>query len=837
MASPIVKTANQFIEERLPIKPTRLQNVRTHKDIFAPAFWRCWNDVYNKRVGTVSCSGGRGCVSGRTVLLTPNGGVKAKDFTGGDVFAVTEHGITAVPACRALKYAKVPMFRVTLTSGATIEVTDEHRFLSDDGWKMLKDLNPGDHIYCGDTFFLSEEAPDDRIGMRRILALFYTYWHDHLQCGFVPPPDDETYLDVLLNLSACTYGKWNEVVADAAATVLEVVEKGWRGPEFNLNVADLIAGEVRDETFSDALACCAKYLRRAEITQIEYIGDEWYYDLFVPFYNNYITEGGFVNHNSTKSSFVSMAILMRMEMARRQALAAKKAGVKEWRKLLTHAACFRKVAGTLGDSVYTEFYKAATRLGIVDKYYFKKTPLTIIRNGTQQRIYFRGLDDPMKARSIATPFSYISDLWFEELSEYDGIEEIQDVTRSIQRGGHEFMTFYSYNPPETSSNWVNYVLAELEEKDPTFRQYRSDYRTVPKDWLGEKFFRDAEILRQMNERAYRHIYLGEITGNGGTVFPNVKLVDIPDSEIAKFDNVFFGADFGLRDPTVLLASHYDAGPGIVTIFDEVYKPDMTLDEIVFDFMNLYKRCGTGMEYIMGDSASAQLIVSLRSRGVPIIPVEKYGDFRMMTTKWLQSLREIRIVKRRAPNAYREFINTEYEKNKAGEFTGRIPDGNDHTVDSCLVGNTIVHTTKGDYEIRELVGREGLLETYDEATGVFRTARFCNVRKTRENAETVTIKLEDGLSVSCTRDHKFLEKAQGWIPAAMLECRLQTGHSPRIKTEFGWSKVISITPDPTPSDVYDLEVPETHNFAINGGIVSHNCRYSYARTARYYSPWD
>ena len=87
MASPIVKTANQFIEERLPIKPTRLQNVRTHKDIFAPAFWRCWNDVYNKRVGTVSCSGGRGCVSGRTVLLTPNGGVKAKDFTGGDVFA------------------------------------------------------------------------------------------------------------------------------------------------------------------------------------------------------------------------------------------------------------------------------------------------------------------------------------------------------------------------------------------------------------------------------------------------------------------------------------------------------------------------------------------------------------------------------------------------------------------------------------------------------------------------------------------------------------------------------------------------------------------------------
>lgn len=27
------------------------------------------------------------------------------------------------------------------------------------------------------------------------------------------------------------------------------------------------------------------------------------------------------------------------------------------------------------------------------------------------------------------------------------------------------------------------------------------------------------------------------------------------------------------------------------------------------------------------------------------------------------------------------------------------------------------------------------------------------------------------------------------------------------------------------DVFDLEVPLTHNFCVNGGIVVHNCRYS------------
>lgn len=806
-----------------------MANIRTYKDIFAPGFWRTWNDIYNKRVGTVSCSGGRGCISGDTVILTPNGGVQAKDFDGGDIFAMTDNGITAVPACRAIQYAKVPMFRVTLSDGSTIEVTDEHRFLSDDGWRMLKDLEEGDAVYCGDTYFLSETTDNPRVAMRRILGLLYVYWHDYLLCDGIPPPDDETYLDVLLHLAEHRKTEWGMVVGCNAAEVLDIVEKRRLGQDFNYAVADLIAGRVDDADFSDALATLNRFLRRTVIQSIEYIGEQVYYDLFVPFYNNYITDGGIVNHNSTKSSAVSMSILLRMELARRAAMKAKAEGDKNWRKLLTHAACFRKVAGTLADSVYMQFYWSAEKLGILNRYKFTKTPLSIIRNGTGQRIYFRGLDDPQKARSIRTPFSYISDLWFEELSEYDGIEEIQDVTRSIQRGGHEFMTFYSYNPPETSSNWVNYALSDIEAHDPTFRQYKSDYRSVPPDWLGEKFFRDAEILRRMNERAYRHVYLGEITGNGGTVFPNVREVDIPDSEIAKFDNVFWGADFGLRDPTVLLASQYDAGAGIVTIFDEVYKPDMALDEIVHDF----KEHHCGFDYIMGDSAAAQLIVSLRTRGVPILPVEKYGDFRMMTTKWLQSLREIKIVRRRCPNAYREFVNCEYEKNKAGEFTGRIPDGNDHAIDSCLAGDTIVHTTKGDYTIEELVGTQGMCETYNEESRVFHTTAFCNVRKTRTFAETVTLRLGDELTVRCTPDHKFLEKTEGWIPAAMLTLK----RTSRIKTEFGWSKVLGIDENHRREDVYDLEVPETHNYVINGRIVCHNCRYSFARVARYFSPFD
>lgn len=664
-----------------------MAQIITHRDLFAPAFYRAWSDIYNKRVGTVSCAGGRGCVDGDTELLTPNGTVKVRDFKGGEIYSLSDNGVVTAFACRALRYTRETLYRVALSNGSSVVCTDEHRLLTPSGWKMAKELAAGDEV--GVTFlpgfpgFAKDASTSPRDALpppelydaglpsgssadalhstRRLLGWIYHYWNDCRLCDGLPPKEGETYLDVLRRLADDSDdGKVRSIArrfiaADGLAT-------------------ELRQQRVGDEAYSDNL----RAQTFVPVKSIEAEDQDFYYDLFVPFYNNYITEGGIVNHNSTKSTSVSTFILLRMEMARRKALAAKASGDRKWKRFLTHAACFRKVGGTLADSCFTQFSVSAGRLGLADKYYMKKTPLTIIRRGTGQRIYFRGLDDPQKARSITPPFSYISDLWFEELSEYDGIEEIQDVTRSIQRGGHEFMTFYSYNPPETSSNWVNYALAELEREDPTFRQYKSDFRTVPREWLGEKFFRDAEILRRLNERAYRHVYLGEITGNGGTVFPNVEAVSLTDEEIAKFDNVLWGADFGLRDPTVLLGGQYDSSTNILTLFDEVYKPDMTLDEIEHDF----KEHHHGYEYIQGDSAAAQIIVSLRSRGVQILPVEKYGDFRMMTTKWLQSLVKLRIDPKRCPNTYREFVNCEYEKNKAGEFTGRIPDGNDHSIDSC-----------------------------------------------------------------------------------------------------------------------------------------------------------
>jgi len=39
------------------------------------------------------------------------------------------------------------------------------------------------------------------------------------------------------------------------------------------------------------------------------------------------------------------------------------------------------------------------------------------------------------------------------------------------------------------------------------------------------------------------------------------------------------------------------------------------------------------------------------------------------------------------------------------------------------------------------------------------------------------------------------------------------------------EILAIKECPELEDVYNLEVENTHNFAVNGGFIIHNCRYA------------
>ena len=148
--------------------------------------------------------------------------------------------------------------------------------------------------------------------------------------------------------------------------------------------------------------------------------------------------------------------------------------------------------------------------------------------------------------------------------------------------------------------------------------------------------------------------------------------------------------------------------------------------------------------------------------------------------------------------------------KSGE--DKVVKENDH----CLTGDTIVNTIWGGRKIKDLVGKFGFVWSYDEKRKKKCIRPFFRVKKTRENQPILKITLENGKVVRCTPDHRILTDS-GWIEAKHLT------QSSKI-IDIDCSNLVSVDKvecEPN-EDVYNMEVIGTHNFAVNGGVIVHNC---------------
>lgn len=374
-----------------------------------------------------------------------------------------------------------------------------------------------------------------------------------------------------------------------------------------------------------------------------------------PQYTEFWLNGG---RGSTKSSFISIAIVLLIIL------------VPD-----IHAVILRKVKDTLRTSVYNQMQWAINILGLNGYFRFTKSPLEIVYIPTGQTIYFFGLDDAGKVKGIKTAFGYTAITWFEELDQFDGMEELRNVWQSTERGGSKFWRFCSYNPPITQSVWVNQEAAT--PKDNRY-VHKSDYLTVPQGWLTEAFIKEAEHLKSVNERAYRHEYLGEVTGTGGTVFSNVKAVSLTDKEISEFDQIRQGIDWGFAiDPFAFVQGNYSRKLRTLWIFGELYSTDWTNPKAI----EKVRQIAIPRKYIFADSAEPKSINEFQNAGLKVLGAKKGPDSVEYGTKFLQSLDNIYIDPKRAPNTYREFTLYEFEKNKDGSFKNKYPDKNNHSIDA------------------------------------------------------------------------------------------------------------------------------------------------------------
>ena len=376
-----------------------------------------------------------------------------------------------------------------------------------------------------------------------------------------------------------------------------------------------------------------------------------------------IREGGHTHYwlkggrGSGKSSFLSIEIIL---------------GLVEDED--ANAVVLRKVAANLRDSVFEQMIWAIHALGVEDEWERKVSPMELVRKNTGQKVLFRGCDDPRKLKSIKFQRGYAKFIWYEEVDEFGGMQELRNLNQSLMRGGEEFRIFYSYNPPKHARSWVNQEMAE-EREDRLV--HHSTYKEMPEEWLGSQFLAEAEYIRKRHPETYRHEYMGEVTGSGGEIFRNLTLREISDEEIAAFDRISRGLDWGYAvDPLHYTVNHYDKTRRRLYIFFELRAQGMSNRRLAEE---IGKENPNHREVIC-DSAEPKSIAEMRDYGVAVVGAKKGPDSVYYGIKWLQDLEEIIIDPKRCPETAKEFYGYEYEGDGKGGWKAAFPDRENHAID-------------------------------------------------------------------------------------------------------------------------------------------------------------
>nr|UVN05068.1 MAG: terminase [Bacteriophage sp.] len=337
-----------------------------------------------------------------------------------------------------------------------------------------------------------------------------------------------------------------------------------------------------------------------------------------------------------------------------------------------HACITRQVAGTLKDSVYANMKWAINELGLMEEFECKVSPLEIKYIKTGQTIYFRGLDDETKLKSIKPEFGYIGILWKEEKDQMKGDAQERSVNQSVLRGGDESYDFSSYNPPKSKSNWVNRIKLVPNPKRVI---HHSSYLEAPAEWLGQKFIDDAAHLKEINPEAYEHEYLGVPNGDGGNVFEYLEIRDITGEEISHMDRIFAGVDYGwYPDAFCYLRTYYDSAREKIYLIDELYVNKWSNSKTA----DWIKKKGYDDYTMICDSAEPKSVNDFRDAGLPARGAIKGPGSIEYGFKFLQT-KTIVIDPKRTPNAYKEITEYEYDRDKEGNVISGYPDGDDHAI--------------------------------------------------------------------------------------------------------------------------------------------------------------
>lgn len=345
---------------------------------------------------------------------------------------------------------------------------------------------------------------------------------------------------------------------------------------------------------------------------------------------------------------------------------------------LANTLVVRKTFRTLKDSCYTELKWAANRLGVSHLWNFTISPLEATYIPTGQKIYFRGLDDPLKVTSISVDVGVLCWLWIEEAYEISSEADFNMLDESI-RGktpdGLWKQVTLTLNP-WNEHHWIKKRFFDAPP-DPDILAMTTNY--MCNEWLDKNDLALFERMKRDNPRRYRVAGLGDWGIVDGLIFENWEEREFDIDEIRRKPGVHsvFGLDFGYtNDPTALFCGMIDRENRTLYAFDEMYEKGMSNERIARKVIEM----GYRKERITADSAEPKSIDRLRELGLYHIRAARKGKDSI--SNGIDFLQDYHIVVHpRCVNFLTEISNYTWDTDRFGNKIGKPIDDFNHLMDA------------------------------------------------------------------------------------------------------------------------------------------------------------
>lgn len=334
----------------------------------------------------------------------------------------------------------------------------------------------------------------------------------------------------------------------------------------------------------------------------------------------------------------------------------------------------RKTYRTLKDSCFTELKWAARRLGVEEHFIFKESPLEVTYKPTGQKIYFRGLDDPLKVTSVTVDVGCLCWMWIEEAYEIMKEDDFNILDESIRGECPEglfkqiTLTFNPWN----ERHWIKKRFFDAEP-DADILAITTNY--LCNEWLDKADLKVFETMKKNNPRRYAVAGLGGWGVVDGLVYENWREEYFELEQVRQYKSAF-GLDFGYtNDPSAFFVGFLDLENKRLYVYDEFYQPGMSNRKIADEIIAMgYKK-----EHITADCAEPKSIDELKGYGLKVKGAEKGKDSISNGIQWIQDL-EI-IIHPRCVNFLTEISNYTWDKDKFDNKLNKPIDDFNHLMDA------------------------------------------------------------------------------------------------------------------------------------------------------------